>query len=149
MGVQGLLQASSLTGEPKTLTAFCASCPEPEEVEKALQNLGFHLSFSLAADEDDASTNGNLPPLPTQYHFEDEVGTYVIYLAGVDVPCLADDEDVPEAHTTYRYPLHASRFWLTPGGHVLVAFRVRDTLADLWTLNWQELGENQPVQKAA
>lgn len=149
MDIQGPIHAINRTDEPKTLTAFCLSRPEPEEVEKVLQNLGFHLSFFLAADETGTPANSNLPPLPAQYHFEDEVGTYVTYLAGVDAPCLADDEDDPEEYTRYRYPPHASRFWLIPGGHELVTFRVRDTLAALWMLSWLELSEDQPAHKAA
>src|SRR5437879_2061202 len=101
MDIQGLIHTSSPTEEPKTLTAFCANRPEPEEVEKVIRGLGFHLSFFPAADEADTSTNGNLPPLPAQYHFEDEIGTYMVYLAGVDTPGLADDEDDPGEHTTY------------------------------------------------
>lgn len=149
MDGQGLLQASSPTREPQTLTAFCTSCPKPEEVEKILQNLGFRLSFFLSASSADTSTNSSLPPLPAQYHFEDEIGTYITYLAGVDVPCLADGEDDPEQRKVYRYPLHASRFWLTPGGRELAARQVRDTLSIAWALNWQGLREKQPIEEAA
>lgn len=121
-----------------TLTAFCATCPEPEAVTRFLQGLGFHLAFFLAADKVDTAM-ADLPPLPAQYHYEDEVGTCVEYLAGTDIPCLADDENDPQEITHSRYPPHASRFWLTPGGHELVTRRVRDALAEAFSLRWQEV----------
>src|SRR5262249_47411148 len=132
----------------ETVTAFSATCPEPEEVTSLLQGLGFHLAFFLAAD--DANTAmADLPPLPAQYHYEDEVGTRVEYLAGVDIPCLADDEEEPVAPVRYRYPPHASRFWLTPGGRELVTRRVRDALDAAFNLRWQELLTGQPMEGAA
>ncbi len=129
------------------LTAFCATRPEPTAVAQMLQELGFHLAFFLAADDTDAAAK--LPPIPAQYHYEDEVGTNVAYLAGVDWPCLADDDDEPEMPSCYRYPVHASRFWLTPGGRELVTRRVRDALAVAWDLSWQDLCAVQPIVDAA
>lgn len=136
-------------GERATLTAFCASRPAPEEVEGVLKVLGFRLVFFLPADEANASMSDFLPPLPAQYHFEDEVGTCVVYLAGVDALCLADDEDDPKERTPHRYPPHASRFWLIPGGRDLVARRVRGPLAVTWALRWQELSEEEHIEEAA
>ncbi len=129
------------------LTAFCATRPEPTAVAQVLQKLGFHLAFFLAADDTD--TSAKLPILPAQYHYEDEMGTSVAYLAGVDWPCLADDDDEPEMPSCYRYPLHASRFWLTPGGRELVNRRVRDALAAAWDLCWLDQRAVQPIEDAA
>lgn len=149
MGAMALTGVSRSTGEPQTLTAFCASCPEPAEVERLLQDLGFHLAFFLPADKANASMSDYLPPLAAQYHFEDEIGTSVAYLAGVDAACLADDKDDPEEPVRYRYPPHASRFWLIAGGRELVVWRVRDALAVRWNLRWLELNVVEPVEEAA
>jgi hypothetical protein len=149
MSATNVTRASSLTEEPKTLTAFCASCPEPIAVERVLKALGFRLVFFLPADITNASLIENLPPLPAQYHFEDEVGTAVAYLAGIDSPSLADDEDDPEERANYRYPPHASRFWLTAGGRELVVRRVRDALAAKWNLHWLDLDAAESVEDAA
>jgi hypothetical protein len=106
-----------------------------------LQPLGFRLSLFLPADERNPSLL-EVPPLPSQYHYEDECGTQVLYLAGVDQPCLADDEEEDEGDIGLRwkhYPVHASRFWLVPGGQDLATKRVQDALADAWALCWQDL----------
>ncbi len=131
--------------DQEPLTAFCAICPEPGEVTALLQGVGLHLDFFLEADDADTE----LPPLPAQYHYEDEIGTRVAYLAGTDIPCLADDEDDPQQMTRYRYPPHASRFWLTPGGSELVTRRVQEALATAFHLRWQELLEVHTRRGAA
>jgi hypothetical protein len=131
----------------ETITAFCATCPEQDTLTALLQGLGLRLVFSLAAD--DAAVMADLPPLPAQYHYEDEVGTRVEYLAGEDLPCLADDEDDPQEMTRYRYPPHASRFWLTPGGQELVTRRVREALATAFHLRWQVMADVQTRRGAA
>lgn len=132
--------------KPGELTAFCASRPEPEKVAQLLRSLGFRLVFEMAEDRTCAATRRRLPPLPAQYHFEDAIGTGVIYLAGPDFISLADDEDEADEVSENeddlvrsRYPAHASRFWLIAGGRELVSRRVRDVLAKHWDLTWQDL----------
>lgn len=129
------------------LTAFCASCPEPKEVEQVLEPFGLRQVFSLPADT--TVSQAGLPPLPAQYHYKDESGTSVQYLAGVDSPCLADDDDEPIASSRYHYPKHASRFWLTPGGNELTARRVQDTLTSAFGLAWLNQSAGKPLHDAA
>lgn len=121
------------------LTAFCASCPDPTEVARVLHDLGFHLAFSLPADETNAAMRDFLPPLPAQYHFEDQVGTSIVYLAGVDSPRLADEGDEPAASVSSpsHYLPHASRFWLSEENREPDIGRVRETLAAQWGFRWR------------
>lgn len=122
--------------EPQsTITAFCAGCPDPQEVTRLLQGLGFHLVFSMPAEPTAAYVTG-LPPLPAQYHYEDSIGTRVEYLAGVDTPCLADEEDDGTLYAPYFFPPHLSRFWLTQGGQEFATIRARGALADAFGLRW-------------
>jgi hypothetical protein len=132
-------------GNQEKLTAFCATCPEPVVIAQCLEELGLRLDFSLPAQTTSAAT---VAPLPAQYHYEDEVGTRVAYLAGPDSPSLTD-EDEPEARCHRRYPAHASRFWLTPGGCELVTRRVRETLAVRFDLRWLVLDANDMMEGAA
>ena len=146
MKIQGQSRPSKRTCKPKMLTAFCIGRPSLEEVANVLHRLGFHLSFSLPPDKSDVSTTSTLP---AQYHFEDRVGTYVIYLDGTDTPCLAGQIGSAQRSTTYRYPPHNSRFWLAPGGRELVASHVKDSLAAEWSLYWRELGNERSVKRIA
>lgn len=132
-------------GCQENLTAFCATCPEPAAVEQCLEELGLRLDFFLPAQTTSAAT---VAPMPAQYHYEDEIGTRVSYLAGPDSPSLTD-EDEPEARCHRRYPAHASRFWLTPGGRELVTRRVRETLAARFDLRWLALDPNDTMEGAA
>src|SRR5947209_18482926 len=77
------------------LTAFCATCPAAEEVTEVLTPLGFALVYQMESDEDQAYLH--LAPLPAQFHYRDNQGAEVIYLAGVD------QEDAQPA------PPHATR----------------------------------------
>src|SRR5947209_3745251 len=83
------------------LTAFCSTCPAAAEVTEALTLLGFALVFQLDADDNQAYLH--LAPLPPQFHYRNDHGTEVVYLAGVE------QEDKQPA------PQHASRFWLYVG----------------------------------
>ncbi len=130
---------------PCRLTAFCQTCPDANEVARFLQSLGFHLDFSLPAEERSASID--LPPLPAQFHFEDEVGTRVEFLAGIDTSCLDDDEF--SGPVVSRYPIHASRFWLTSGGQELAMRRTQEQLAQRWNLAWLDQGVIEPLDEVA
>lgn len=115
--------------------AFCQTCPMPEEVATLLHPLGFRLVFEMKAVIYPAYAH--TPDLPAQYHYKDEDGTEVIYLAGRDTPC--DGE---------RFPSHASRFWLSPGAHLLVYRRVAHLLAATWSLCWKPShGNNSLVSR--
>jgi hypothetical protein len=113
--------ALSQTGD---LEVFCTTCPTPEEVTTLLQGLGFRLIFQIATILYPAYTG--LPPLPAQFHYRDEHGTEVVYLAGHD----ADMDGV-------RLPRHASRFWIFPGADLAVHRRVMQMLAVRWSLTWR------------
>src|SRR5258708_16415020 len=90
----------------RTLTAFCATCPDPAEVSHLLQGLGFHLVFFMPADTS-GEYMADLPPLPAQYHYEDAVGTRIEYLAGADTPCLDDEENTStDVCTLLRFSVH-------------------------------------------
>jgi hypothetical protein len=108
------------------LDAFCQTCPPPQDVTTLLEGLGFHLSFQMDAICYPAYTL--MPDLPAQYHFRDEHGTEVIYLAGRDAPL--DGE---------RFPRHASRFRVYPGADAGACQRIVAVLATRWLLTWQRL----------
>ena len=109
------------------LAALCATCPSAEEVTSVLQGLGFTLTFHL-----DTVPSGcvGVPPLPAQYHFCDQCGSEVIYLAGHD----ANTDGV-------RLPDHASRFWIYPGADAGSARRVTHALAARWSLAWEAVSQ--------
>lgn len=107
------------------LTAYCATCPLPEEVTAVLQPLGFWLAFAMKADDDQEYLH--LPPLPAQFHFEDAHGTQLIYLAGNDI----DLDDMQPL------PAHRSRFWLYAGTDPAELHGVIRILASTWSLTWQ------------
>jgi hypothetical protein len=105
------------------LDAFCQTCPAPEAVTTLLEGLGLSLSFQMDAIRYPAYTR--LPDLPAQYHYTDEHGTEVIYLAGKDTPL--DGE---------RFPRHVSRFWVYPGADAGAYQRIVSVLATRWLLTW-------------
>jgi len=109
------------------LTAFCATCPSGDEVTAILASLGFALVFQMKADNDQAYLH--LAPLPAQFHYRDDQGTEVIYLAGVD------QEDEQPA------PPHASRFWLYAGAEANAQEQVAQVLTTAWALCWLPLDE--------
>ena len=120
--------AHTQTGE---LAAFCSICPTPEAVTSILQGLGFRLTFQMEAVVYRAYTQ--MPDLPAQYHFRDEHGTEVIYLAGRDAPL--DGE---------RFPRHQARFWLYAGSDTAACKRVLSALTAKWLLTWQQMEASVP-----
>jgi hypothetical protein len=109
------------------VTAFCSTCPAADEVTEALTLLGFALVFQLDADDNQAYLH--LAPLPAQFHYRNDHGTEVVYLAGVD------QEDEQPA------PPHASRFWLYAGANANAQERAAEVLAATWSLRWFPLDE--------
>ena len=104
------------------LTAFCATCPSADEVIAVLAPLGFTLVFAMPADDEQAYLH--LAPLPAQFHYRDQHGTEVLYLAGVD-----REEERPA-------PRHASRFWLYAGADEGAYQRSVQVLTATWPLTW-------------
>lgn len=112
--------------------AFCVTCPSAEEVTSVLQTIGFALVFHMNAV---LSACAEVPQLPAQYHYRDQHGNEVIYLAGPD----KDPDGVP-------LPEHASRFWFHPGANAGAARRVAQMLAGKWSFAWRmELPARQDV----
>lgn len=123
--------------KPAEHSAFCTTCPSPEDVTHLLARFGLHLTYSRPAET--MQLYRDMPPLPAQYHFEDDWGTQVLFLAGPDTPSLADDEDEEGVCSAYRsYPLHASRFWLIAGANRLRTYRLQDVLSARWALRWRD-----------
>lgn len=114
------------TGEE--LEAFCTTCPSAEEVTTLLKTFGFELTFHM--DIDVSPEYEQIPCLPAQFHFQDEHGNELIFLAGRDVDF--DGRGFPE---------HASRFWLYPGADAEAARWVAHRLAVLWPLTWHRLSQ--------
>jgi hypothetical protein len=108
------------------LTAFCSICPNPEEVTTILSGLGFRLIFQMDAILYPASSEA--PDLPAQYHFADQHGTEVIYLAGTDA--AMDGES---------FPKHQSRWWLYPGADAGASRQIISMLTTRWLLTWQRI----------
>ena len=115
---------ASLSSSPD-LTAFCETCPLPENVSAFLETLGFRLSFEMGAVTPPAYEQ--LPTLPAQFHYVDAAGAEVIFLAGFDNP-LEDG---------VQYPVHASRFWVCPGNDGGRFALILRALAREWSLRWQ------------
>src|SRR5260370_40738198 len=117
---------------PRTLSGFCAACPDPTEVTQALGACGFALVFEMPAERRYAR---HLKLLPAQYHYEHQTGAHIEYLAGEDSPSLAvgerDNEDCGPGRLPY-YPPHASRFWSTPGTQDEVPWDAQDALNARW-----------------
>lgn len=105
----------------RTLTAFCARCPEPTEVTACLAQLSFSLAWAMPEKR-----YNSCPPTPPQYHYHDGNGTEVIFLAGTDTP----------DGTGYRYPNHASRWWLYPGSSQYAYNLVVQELCRAYKLQW-------------
>jgi len=104
------------------LTAFCTTCPSTDEVIAVLAPLGFTLVFAMPADDEQAYLH--LAPLPAQFHYRDQHGTEVLYLAGVD----REEEQ--------KAPRHASRFWLYAGADEGAHRRSAQVLSATWSLTW-------------
>ncbi|HEX3640170.1 MAG TPA: hypothetical protein VHV10_02650 [Ktedonobacteraceae bacterium] len=103
------------------LDAFCGTCPPVREVTALLETLGFHLSFQAAARKFSSTYL-----LPAQYHYIDEYGTEVNFLAGRD-------------HEEGRWvPVHFSRFWVYGGSSPYAYNLVKQTLSTQWDLAWRK-----------
>ena len=127
-------------------SAFCAICPPSDSVAEVLASCGFTLTYMQPAEV--AQEYLHLPPLPAQYHYEDRLGTQVLFLAGPDMPSLSDDAD-DEYVPVSRYPRHASRFWLIAGASELATRRVQEKLTTRWALRWQEPCQRQAITSVA
>ena len=103
---------------------FCQSCPAPEAVISLLEQLGFRLAFQMDAVR--YPVWSATPDLPAQFHFRDEQGTEVVFLAGKDTPIEGE-----------HFPPHASRFWIYPGADLAPPQRTEQALASRWVLTWQ------------
>jgi hypothetical protein len=114
--------------QARDLEAFCATCPSVEEVTSVLQSVGFALDFHMDAV---SSACADVPPLPAQYHYRDQLGSSeVIFLAGRD----ADLDGVP-------LPEHASRFWIFPCADAGAVRWIARVLAIKWSLTWRNLSQ--------
>jgi hypothetical protein len=133
----------------KEHSAFCATCPSPEIVAHLLEPFGLTLTYTRPAET--VQEYLHLPPLPAQYHFEDDWGTQVVFLAGTDTPLLADDESDEEKDGELRvdYPPHASRFWLIPGANQLSTHRVQEALAACLGFRWNVDEPTTFIERAA
>lgn len=124
------------SGSSQELEAFCQSCPAPEMVTGLLEELGLQLTFHMDAVIYPASSS--TLDLPAQYHFRDEHGTELIYLAGKDSPL--DGE---------HFPSHSSRFWVSPGADLAAYRRIVQALSARWWLTWQRPQTNQNLRRTA
>jgi len=104
------------------LNAFCATCPPDCEVTALLKGLGFTLDFQRPAKR-----YRNCPSLPAQFHYRDEQGTEVIFLAGKDTP-----DGIANKH-----PNHASRWWIYPGNSQYGYTLAVKELAQEYQLSWK------------
>jgi hypothetical protein len=119
------------------LEAFCETCPPESEVRAALQALGFRLVFQMDAVIPPESSD--IPSLPPQYHYADDYGTEIIYLAGPDTPMEGE-----------CYPRHASRFWLWSGADSQAHMKTALLLANTYHLRWfTEQPDQQPAKRVA
>lgn len=107
------------------LEAFCLECPPDNEVTALLAGLGFHLVFEMPAQI--YPEHANTPDLPAQYHYRDQHGTELIYLAGKD----SNEQDKP------HLPQHASRWWLYPGSSQYSYNLAMQTLSSKWKMKWE------------
>lgn len=129
-------------------SAFCRTCPLSDDVTTLLARFGLKLIYSRPVEK--RQQYRGLPPLPAQFHYEDDWGTQVLFLAGPDNPCLADDDDEEETSPLSRsYPPHASRFWIIVGAHPLRACRIQEELATRFGLHWDAPHTALPIEHAA
>jgi hypothetical protein len=109
---------------PEELEAFCHSCPKPQEVITFLAQLGLRLDFQMEAFT--PPEYSPLAQLPAQFHFADDSGMSLIYLAGED-SALEDYE---------RLPAHRSRFWAYPGADKERFEQITHLVALRWLFTW-------------
>jgi hypothetical protein len=109
------------------LEAFCTVCPPDEEVTAFLEELGFHLTFSMPVMKYGKRSGQSVPDLPAQFHYKDDNNTEVIYLAGKD----------HSARDEAYYPHHASRWWVYAGSSQYNYNLVMQSLSAKYTLKWK------------
>ena len=109
---------------PDELEAFCLSYLEPEQVIPFLTQLGLRLDFQMEAFA--PPVYSQLAQLPAQFHFADESGMSLIYLAGED--------SVTEEGG--RLPVHKSRFWAYGGADAQRFERIIQLVALQWSFAW-------------
>jgi hypothetical protein len=90
-----------------------------------LAPLGFTLTFSLP----EQTSTVALSPLPAQYHYEDGVGSALIYLAGRDCTATSSSKE--------GLPPHASRWLAYVGAKPEPLRRALRELAGRFSLDWQ------------
>jgi hypothetical protein len=110
---------------PDEFEAFCHSCPEPEEVIMFFKQLGLHLDFQMEAFA--PPEYSELSALPAQFHFADDSGMSLIYLAGED-SVMEDGE---------RLPVHKSRFWAYAGADAQRFEQITQNVALHWSFTWR------------
>jgi hypothetical protein len=113
------------------LQAFCQSCPSLESVKAVLAPLGFSLTLSMKAYA--AFPTHSVPALPAQYHFEDNKGTEVLYLAGKDY----------SSEEGKQLPAHQSRLWMYPGHDPAHSVQAVATLSKQWLMAWFPVNEQE------
>jgi hypothetical protein len=117
---------------PVELEAFCHSCPEPQEVISILKQLGLRLDFQMEAFA--PPVHSPLSQLPAQFHFADDSGLSLIYLAGQD---SATEEGE-------HLPIHKSRFWAYAGADIQRFKQITHLAALQWSFTWHSPEEAEP-----
>ncbi len=112
------------TQQVQEVHAFCATCPDPKDVQAILHALGLQLVFEMPASPQ--QMHMQVPALPAQFHYETPCGLAVIYLAGKD-----------EVWEGQKLPHHASRFWVYSGADPDATQEVMKALETEWSLTWQ------------
>ena len=113
------------------LEAFCLSCPEPQEVTMYLSQLGMRLDFQMEAFA--PPVHSPLAELPAQFHFAEDSGMSLVYLAG-------QDSGMEEGE---RLPAHNSRFWAYAGADKERFERITHLVALQWSFTWFSSEEAQ------
>lgn len=116
---------------PDEREAFCHVCPDPQEVITFLKNLGMRLDFQMEAFA--PPVHSPLAELPAQFHFADESGMSLIYLAGQD----------SGAEDGTRLPVHKSRFWAYAGADIQHFEQITCLVALQWSFTWHGAEEAQ------
>jgi len=116
---------------PDELEVFCLSCPEPEQVIPFLTQLGLRLDFQMEAFA--PPVYSPLAQLPAQFHFVDDSGMSIIYLAG-------EDSATEEGE---RLPVHKSRFWAYAGADAQRFEKITQQVARRWSFTWHYPSQTQ------